>query len=211
MLSPGKIPEVNITVSVQGALTVGNSEQEYAALIRRVAGGDHSALATIYDSTCGMIFGLVLRIIYDNAAAEEVLLDVYKQVWRQAALYDDKRGSPIAWLVTIARSRALDRLRAFKREQQLKQAIANGSFPSNSQINPEQSSMISEQREIVRAALASLPIEQCEVIELAYYSGLSQSEIAEKLDQPLGTVKTRTRLGLMKLRQLLNPMAEEHS
>ena len=178
-------------------------------LIRKVADGDQYALAEIYDSTSNLVFGLVLRMLDDRAAAEEVLLDVYKQVWRQAALYDDKRGSPLAWLVTIARSRALDRLRSFKRESQLKQTFATEARLHPSPTNPEQASVISEQQAMVRTALGALPPEQREVIELAYYSGLSQSEIAAKLDQPLGTVKTRTRLGLMKLRELLSPVMEK--
>ena len=194
---------------VQGVFEPGNSEQDYTILINRVAAGDQSALADIYDSTSSLIFGLVLRLLIDRAAAEEVLLDVYKQVWRQAARYDDKRGSPLAWIVTIARSRALDRLRAFKREYQLKQSFAAEPRFNSSPINPEQASAISEQRRMVRAALDALPPEQREVIELAYYSGMSQSEIAEKLDQPLGTVKTRTRLGMMKLRESLSSVMEK--
>ena len=194
---------------VRGALETNSSEQDYIALIRKVADGDQSALADIYDSTSNLVFGLVLRMLDDRAAAEEVLLDVYKQVWRQAALYDDNRGSPLAWLVTIARSRALDRLRSFKREAQLKQTFAKEARLHSSPINPEQASVISEQQALVRTALSVLPPEQREVIELAYYLGLSQSEIAAKLDQPLGTVKTRTRLGLMKLRELLSPVMEK--
>ena len=183
-------------------------DQDWAALIRRVADGDQSALATLYDSTSRLVFGLILRIVVDRTIAEEVLLDVYTQVWRQAASYDIKRGAPLAWLMTIARTRGIDRLRSGRHEQQHKESLdAIGEITTND-ASPETETVIAERRQLVRSALESLSPEQREVIELAYYSGLSHSEIALKLGQPLGTVKTRTRLGMMKLRDMLRPTLE---
>jgi len=173
-----------------------------------VADGDQSALATLYDSTSRLVFGLIVRIVVDRTIAEEVLLDVYTQVWRQASTYDTKRGAPLAWLMTIARTRAIDRLRSGRHEQQHKESLdAIGEITSNN-ASPETDTVNAERRELVRSALESLSPEQREVIELAYYSGLSHSEIALKLGQPLGTVKTRTRLGMMKLRDMLSPTLE---
>jgi RNA polymerase sigma-70 factor (ECF subfamily) len=183
-------------------------DQDWVALIKRVAEGDNYALNQLYDSTNRLVFGLVLRILNDRSTAEEVLLDVYTQVWRQAALYDRSRGAPLAWMITIARSRAIDRLRSGRMEQQTKESIdAVGELRATS-ISPEESTFSSERRQLIHTALDALSPEQREVIELAYYSGLSHTEIAAKLNQPLGTVKTRTRLGMMKLRESLRPLME---
>ncbi len=167
--------------------------------------GDQSALTTLYDTTNRLVFGLIVRILNDRSTAEEVLLDVYSQVWRQAANYDRKRGAPLAWLMTIARSRAIDRLRSGRKDQQSKESLDNVGELRDSRSSPEEATAISERKHLVRSALSTLSPEQREVIELAYYSGLSHSEIADRLDQPLGTVKTRTRLAMMKLRELLRP------
>jgi RNA polymerase sigma-70 factor (ECF subfamily) len=183
-------------------------DNHLVALIKRVAEGDQSALAILYDATSGHVFGLLVRMLADRAASEEILLDVYKQAWRQAASYDQERGSPMGWLLTIARTRALDRIRSIRREQQLKQSVASEPLSQVSSITPEQNAVISERQKLVRAALVALPDAQREVIELAYYSGLTHTEIAEKLGLPLGTVKTRTRLAMIKLRELLNPVLE---
>ncbi|HJQ24834.1 MAG TPA: sigma-70 family RNA polymerase sigma factor [Blastocatellia bacterium] len=176
------------------------------ALIRRVAGGEQSALTAVYDATNRLVFGLILRVVGERATAEEVLLDVYTQVWRQAAAYDNSRGVPLAWIMTIARSRAIDRVRAGRPDQQKKESLDAISEVTAAGISPEEASVYSERQRLVRNALQTLTPEQREVIELAYYAGLSHSEIALKLGQPLGTVKTRTRLGMIKLRDMLRPI-----
>lgn len=180
---------------------------ELQTLITMIADGHQSALTQLYDSTSRMAFGLILRIVTDRSNAEEVLLDVYTQVWRQSSSFDPKRGSPLAWLMTIARSRAIDRLRAGKHEHGREALDTAGELVSTAN-DPERASEISERQRLVRSALDSLSSEQREVIELAYYAGLSHSEIALKLGQPLGTVKTRTRLGMLKLRDILQPVLE---
>ena len=194
--------------SPQDSRELGTRDQDWAALIGRVAEGDQSALTTLYDATSRLVFGLILRVVVDRSTAEEVLLDVYTQVWRQASTYDIKRGAPLAWLMTIARTRSIDRLRSGKHEHQNRESLdAIGEITSNT-ASPEADSVTAERRQLVRAALDTLSAEQREVIELAYYAGLSHSEIALKLGQPLGTVKTRTRLGMMKLRDMLRPALE---
>jgi RNA polymerase sigma-70 factor, ECF subfamily len=181
-------------------------DHDWVALIKKVAHGDQSALTTLYDSTNRMVFGLIVRIVSDRETAEEVLLDVFTQVWRQASAYDTNRGAPLAWLMTIARSRAIDRLRSGKYDQQNKDSLDTIGDVSATNASPEENTVNSERQQIVRSALDTLSPEQREVIELAYFSGLSHSEIALKLGQPLGTVKTRTRLGMMKLRDMLKPL-----
>jgi RNA polymerase sigma-70 factor, ECF subfamily len=192
--------------------TVEASERDLdlVSLVRQVATGDQSALAALYDATNRLIYSLVLRVLGDMSSAEEVLIDVYTQVWRQAASYDANRGAPLAWMATIARSRAIDRLRSGWQDRHRKEPLeVLGAVPANA-ASPEESAAASERQTLVREALNVLTPEQRQVIELAYYSGLSHSEIAEKLNQPLGTVKTRTRLGMMKLRDALAPLLGEN-
>ena len=173
-----------------------------SVLTGSLASGDQSAMTPLYDSTSRLVYGLVLRILNEAPAAEEVLLDVYTQVWRQASSYDETRGAPLAWMTTIARSRAIDSLRSGMHEQRLKQPLESAAT-STAATGAGDFAVASEMQKLVRAALGALPPEQREVIELAYYGGFSHSEIALKLGQPLGTIKTRTRLGMMKLREAL--------
>ena len=184
-----------------------DAESRQAELIRGVAEGDEQALASLYDATSRTVYGLLLRILSDPSSAEEVLLDVYTQVWRQARSYSAERGKPLAWLTTIARSRAIDRVRRGRQEQQhtlpLDEAVRAAGGES-----VEEGVRAGEVRAVVRKALDSLAPEQREVIELAYYGGMSHSEIAAARGLPLGTVKTRTRLGLMRLREMLKPVYE---
>jgi RNA polymerase sigma-70 factor (ECF subfamily) len=182
------------------------NNQDWAAVITAIAAGDQHAMNRFYDGTSRLVFGLVLRILNDRSFAEEVLLDVYTQVWRQAHRYDRSRGAPLGWLTTIARSRAIDRLRAERYSLQQDELNEATTSETDSMTNPETVTALSEVRHHVRAALDLLPPEQREVIELSYYSGYTQSEIAAHLGQPLGTVKTRTRLGMMKLRDVLKPV-----
>lgn len=180
---------------------------ELAALITRIASGDQGAVADLYERTKKQLYGLVLRILRNTAAAEEVLMDVYLQVWRQASHYDARRGRPFTWLATIARSRALDRLRAGRHEEQWPEEIDTvdvAALPSD----VEEAVVANERRRIVAAALDTLSLQEREVIELAYFSGLTQREMATQLGQPLGTVKTRVRRALTKLRDTLRPSME---
>ncbi len=170
--------------------------------------GDESALAALYDRYASILFGLLLRILHDRAEAEDVLQDVFWRVWQQAANYDETRGRAFTWLVTIARSRAIDRVRSLgSRERTIEEAArANELFaPVNNAVTQ---AIASEQREIVSRALAQIPEEQRRTLMLAYFEGLTQSEIAARTNEPLGTVKTRTRAGLTRLRELLREQAE---
>ena len=177
-----------------------------AKLVRAVARGDEAALAGLYDRYGAILLGLMLRILHSRPEAEDVLQEVFLQVWRRAADFDERRGRAFTWLVTLARSRAIDRLRAL--DSRSRTATAAQREPSEEVSDASADAFRSEQREIVRAALAQLPEEQRRALVLAYEEGLTQTEIAERLKQPLGTVKTRTRAGLMKLRELLRDKFE---
>jgi RNA polymerase sigma-70 factor (ECF subfamily) len=178
-----------------------------AEMIRGVAEGDEQALASLYDATSRTVYGLLLRILSDPSAAEEVLLDVYAQVWRQAKTYSAERGKPLAWLTTIARSRAIDRLRRGRQEQHATVPLEEATRAARGE-SVEDGVLAGEVGAVVRAALDALAPEQRDVIELAYYGGMSHSEIAAARNLPLGTVKTRTRLGMMRLREALRPAWE---
>lgn len=185
-------------------------QSDWAALIGQMARADEMALTRFYDETSRFVYGLVLRIARDPAAAEEVTLDVYCQAWTQASAYSPARGTPRTWLFTLARSRALDHLRSrIRRDQGREQALDAAAAVADAGRGPDEATTLAERGRLVRNVLASLPAEQRETIELAYFEGLSQSEIAARTGQPLGSVKTRVRLGMLRLRQLLQPFAKE--
>ena len=188
---------------------IGTRENDLAALIARIARGDESALGALYDQTSSLVYGLAMRILKDRPAAEEVVIEVYMQVHRQAGHFDPARGGPSAWLVTLARTRAIDRLRADSKRRKLEEALERPEAIPAPTADPEEHSAAAELRRTVQTALASLAPEQRQAIEIAYYSGLSHSEIAQKLGQPLGTIKTRIRTGMMLLRELLRPLSLE--
>ncbi|MFO0700304.1 MAG: sigma-70 family RNA polymerase sigma factor [Nitrospira sp.] len=178
-------------------------DQEWVQLITLTAQGDQAALATFYDRTSPQVFGFVYKILNNREAAEEVTLDVYTQVWRQAHTYDQTRGTPGAWLMTLARTRAIDRFRAGAIEQGRLESLEAVELFASPDETPEQDVEGQERRRYVQQALAVLTSEQRQSIALAYFYGLSQSEIAEKLQLPLGTVKTRIRFGMIRLREAL--------
>jgi RNA polymerase sigma-70 factor (ECF subfamily) len=177
-----------------------------AELVRAVARGDEKALADLYDRYAAILLGLMLRILHDRPEAEDVLQEVFLQVWRRAGDFDEARGRAFTWLVTLARSRAIDRLRAL--DSRSRAATASAAEPSEQVGDASADAFRAEQGEIVRAALAELPEGQRTALLLAYEEGLTQTEIAARLSQPLGTVKTRTRAGLIKLRELLRDKFE---
>ncbi len=180
-----------------------DATQNLESLISLIVQGDEQALASLYDQTSTHVYSLVLRVLRDSTLAEEVTLDVYMQVWRKASEFNSTRGRPIVWLAVLARSRAIDRLRVGQKEKANRVPLEDISESLATQVNPETLQANSDQYRVVQKAMASLSSEQRQVIELAYFEGLSQIEIANKINKPLGTVKTRIRLGMINLRKLL--------
>jgi RNA polymerase sigma-70 factor (ECF subfamily) len=178
-------------------------EKNWASLIFQISKGDESSLNKFYENTKHLVYGLTLRILGDVAEAEEVTVDVYMQVWNKASDYDPERGTPSSWLLMLTRSRAIERLRSGARRRNLEEPIIN-EIP-NPSLNPEENVLEAEKRRAVQDAFAKLSPQQRQAIELAYFSGLSQSEIATRLGHPIGTVKSWIRLGMMKLREVLIP------
>lgn len=177
-----------------------------ATLMRRVAAHDSAALGELYDRHGRALFSLILRILRHQGEAEEVLQDVFVAAWTRADTYDESLGPAIAWLLRIARNRAVDRLRANAvRLRTQEQAPADPAHIDT----PETHAWVSQQQSAVGRALAALPAEQRLLIEQAYFLGLTQSELAARHHLPLGTVKTRVRGGMTALRQALSHLGTE--
>jgi RNA polymerase sigma-70 factor (ECF subfamily) len=168
-------------------------------LIRRIAGGDRYAFSVFYDAYAPLAFGLIRRIVRNAEEAEEVVQEVFLELWNAAHTFDPARGTPEAWIMTRARSRGIDRARSIRRKSEGMAQLTGGTVRESSIPDPAGRA---ESREMVRGVLGQLPATQQEVIELAFFEGLTQSEIAARVSQPLGTVKTRMRLALEKLRDL---------
>lgn len=182
------------------------------ALLASIVKGDQQAFSHLYDHSSTLLYTLALRILGTREEADELLQDVYLEVWRKVARYDIGRGTPIAWLITLTRSRAIDRLRARSVRGQ------NATVPLDTTVSsrtadlgpsPYETQADQELRIAVGNAITSLPAAQQQAIELAYYDGLSHNEIAARLNQPLGTVKTRIKLGMSKLREALRRSWEQ--
>jgi RNA polymerase sigma-70 factor (ECF subfamily) len=170
-------------------------------LLKAIAARDEAALAQLYDRYRVILFGLLMRILNNREEAEDVLQEVFLQVWRKAEDFDENRGRPFTWLVTLGRSRGIDRLRTLSARDRVVEA--NAKEFSEEISDAASDAFKSEQRGLVTKALAQLPDEQKRPLMLAYFDGLTQSEIATRLGAPLGTVKTRMRTGLTNLRELL--------
>ena len=181
---------------------------EDVAIIGRAAAGDEQALAALYDRWADAVHTLVVRIVREESDAEEVVEAVFWQAWQQAGRYTSDRGTPGAWLLSMARSRSLDRLRTLRRRRD-EQPVDDSVFDSQPAPGDPLSDLDAHDRaQRVTMTLQELPAEQREVLELAYFEGLSQTEIADRLSVPLGTVKTRARLGLRKMRDRLDALRE---
>lgn len=178
---------------------------EDAALIARIARGETAALDALYDRYSRLVFSVVLTTLGDRSTAEEATLDAFMRVWRSAASYDPSRGKVSTWLLTVARHHAIDILRRGSTRAESRSVSLDDLFfaADPDATDPGADVELSAQRKRVREALEQLPTEQRQALALAYFKGLSQKEIADQLKQPLGTVKTRIRLAMSKLRTLL--------
>ncbi|MCC7012472.1 MAG: sigma-70 family RNA polymerase sigma factor [Planctomycetes bacterium] len=197
----------------EAAATRARDEAHWRELVAAIARGDQGAMAELYDASQRVVFALVLRVLGERESAEEVLLDVYMQVWRRAASFDAERGHVSTWLLTIARSRALDRRRTHlsraRRESPWSDEREAALADRSCTCEPAAAHESEERCSAVRCAILELPDAQRHAIELAFHGDLSHTEIAERLGLPLGTVKTRIRLGLSKLKDQLKGLEDE--
>jgi len=179
-------------------------EKDDRELIQRMASKDADALDAFYTRYNRLSFSLIFRILGNRADAEDVLSDVFWQVWQQSSRYDSSRGKPVAWLLTISRTRAIDRLRTTSRQQMETQVEEAQLAPPSSAAEPDPF-VRADVRGAVQEALQSLPEQQRIPLEMAYFQGMSHTEIAAALSQPLGTVKDRIRTGMLNLKKRLRP------
>jgi RNA polymerase sigma-70 factor (ECF subfamily) len=191
-----------------GNILYGNStkvqrtEDEWVRLVRSIAEGDQRALRSLYEQTHRLVFTLTFRITRDRETAEELTLDVFHDVWRKASNYEPSGGSVVGWIMNQARSRAIDRIRFEQRKKRVNQ-YRDDPVTAHPSEDPQEACQLQEESQLLRAALQLLTPEERQVIETAFFSELTYQETAEKLNQPVGTVKTRIRSAFCKLRQAL--------
>jgi len=206
-LADGLPSEPGSPMSDEGAnQTVRDLRPEEHELIRRMAQGDKTACAALYDRLSRPLYSVALRILNDPTEAEDIVQDVFVSLWERAASFDAARGSAFSWAVALTRNRAIDRLRMRRRRSDLLAESFVADVPSgqsSSESDTAKDLVLKEESVAVRAALSTLPDEQVRALELAFFSGLTQQEIAVQLREPLGTVKARIRRGLLKLRDTL--------
>lgn len=179
-------------------------------LMAAVAAGDQEALGQLYDRHGRLLLAICVKVLRDQAEAEEIVSAVFLELWRHSQRYDATRGAPIAYLINVARSRAIDRLRLRRREREIFQAEEQAPEAVHQledvPLTPLGDTLENERRRVVQQALALLQPAQRQALELNFFQGLSHSEVAAALGEPLGTVKTRIRKGLIVLREVLEPL-----
>jgi RNA polymerase sigma-70 factor, ECF subfamily len=189
-------------------MDIRNSTSIDSDLLTLIAKGDRRAFGRLYDRSSQVLFTLSLRMLGDREEAEDLLQEVYTEVWRKSVRYDARRGPPMAWLITLTRSRGIDRLRArASRGHGMTDSIDDAPVfqTQGRDPTPFDQQADAEVRVMVMKALVELPAAQRQALELSYYEGLSHSEIAERLKEPVGTIKTRIKLGMSKLKTALQP------
>ncbi len=185
------------------AATSDSREAIDTQLLQRVARGDRQAFAELYDRFSGPLYGTALRIVREPAEAQDIVHDAFITVWEKAPTFDATRGTPFSWAVTLVRNRAIDRVRMRRRRAELlaESAASDLGLDESPAHSPGAAAAASgDEARAIRAAVATLPPEQQRALELAFFGGLTQEEIARKLREPLGTIKARIRRGLIKLR-----------
>ena len=194
-----------VVLAVLGPSAVASAESRQAdqASLARIARGDQHALAELYDRHARLVFSLALRILQERADAEDVVQEVFSQVWAQAGRYDPSRGAVAAWMLMLTRSRAIDRLRAKRSRPEAAAAADEAESVADLSAAQDVELLSAEQVTRLQRALADLPDAQRTALELAYYEGLTHVEVAARLGEPLGTVKTRIRQAVIKLRESL--------
>ena len=204
----GLVPDRERTPGTLGAVVYANaskalvSEGEWVLLVRSVAAGDQGALHALYERTHRAVFTYVMRITVNRETAEEVTLDVFHDVWRHASRYQEADGTVLGWIMIQARSRAIDRLRFDQRKKRVQPETADP-LPAPGTVDPCDRMAFEQQSQALRSALAVLTPDEREAIEAAFFAELTYAEAAARLNQPLGTIKTRIRSGLHKLRRAL--------
>lgn len=177
------------------------NDNEIEGLISKIARGCESALSKLYDKTSGLVYGLIRKMLSENEEAEEVALDVYMQIWNNAVTYKSDKSKPLTWIMMMTRSRSIDKLRSGSKRRTLEKPLYDSVLDTSN--NPESDSLESQNKVIIKNALSQLNDNERTAIELAYFHGYTQSEIAAEMNHPLGTVKSWIRIGMKKLRSII--------
>ncbi len=209
-MQPSNFPQDTVPSppATRGGVRVPNEVD--ATLVRQMSSGDEGAFATFYDRFAPGLFSMIYAILHDPKESEDVLQEAFVQMWKRTATYDATRSSLFTWAVMIARHKAIDRLRSRQRQTRLSEAVANETEPfavSAPSDRADNALVRTDERERVRAALSQLGEGQREAIDLAFFGGLTQTQISERLGAPLGTVKANIRRGLLALREVLGGVA----
>jgi len=178
------------------------NQEEEIVLLAAIANGDREKFAELHGRFAGVVYATIYKVLNDSQDSEDVSQEVFASIWRKAKLYSPEKGKPLTWVTTMARNRAIDKLRSKQRQIRLADdfKVEQDVSESRSRIDSMESAERNDRRRVVRSAVMELSREQREAIQMAYFRGLTQSEIADRLGQPLGTVKARIRRGMIKLR-----------
>lgn len=183
---------------------VKTTQDREVELLRRISEGDRAAFAEFYDLYSSLLFSVAVKILHDQKEAEDVIQDVFIQIWDKAKAFDSRLGKPSSWAMTFVRNKAIDRIRASQRRTRLVENATAEMAPDQLALPTANESVCGrEKAEFIRTAVTGLPTEQRQAIEMAFFSGLTQNEISERLREPLGTIKARIRRGMLKLREKL--------
>ncbi len=174
-------------------------------LLENTGRGDRASFRQLYERYSGVLFSTAYKVLNDQAESEDVLQDVFVQIWDKARLYDRTRGKPLTWALTLTRNKSIDRLRSVQRRHRLKDEVGKETAAAEQPAAAGQEVYAIEKNRIVRNAVLELSDDQRQAIEMAFFGGLTQNEIASKLDEPLGTVKARIRRGMIKLKDIIEP------
>ncbi len=182
------------------------SQAHEADLLRKIGLGDKDSLSELYDRYSTVLYSVALRVLNNETEAQDLLQDVFVQIWEKAGLYDPTRGKPLTWVISLTRNRSIDRLRSLQRRHRLRDEVEKETAAAEKQTPSDVRDELfaSDTSRLVREAVMQLSEQQRQAIEMAYFSGLTQNEIAEQLAEPLGTIKARIRRGMLKLRDLLS-------
>lgn len=205
-MQPSNFPHDSASPQKRASGRVGAPNEVDAELVRQMRNGDEHAFTTFYDRFAPGLFSMIYAILHDQKESEDVLQEAFVQMWKRTATYDASRSSLFTWAVMISRHKAIDRLRSRQRQSRLAEAVASemNTVPASAPVDRADNALArSDERERVRAALGELGAGQREAIELAFFAGLTQTQISERLGAPLGTVKARIRRGLLALREVL--------
>ena len=190
-------------------LNPANDLEAEIELLKRVGQGNRQSFEELYDRFASLLFSTAYHVLNNQEAAEDVLQDAFIQIWEKAPQYDPTRGKPVTWAVTLTRNKAIDRLRANQRRSRMQEDVQRetGAAEPMESLTSFDAVLAMETGSLVREAIQSLSTDQREAIELAFFACLTQSEIAERLHEPLGTIKARIRRGMIKLKEILSPDA----